>query len=74
MIHLRDYRVRVWALLGGLSLVPLPNCQRSFNRQSTAFVMRGLGVRLPPLALSASDRYALRTVDDLEVFIETTLP
>ena len=25
--------------------------QRSFNRQSTAFVMRGLWVRLPPLAL-----------------------
>ena len=34
----------------------LPNgkscCQRSFNRQSTAFVMRGLWVRFPPLALS----------------------
>jgi hypothetical protein len=27
-------------------------CQRSFNWQSTAFVMRGLRVRLPPLALS----------------------
>ena len=26
-------------------------CQRSFNWQSTAFVMRGLRVRLPPLAL-----------------------
>ena len=26
-------------------------CQRSFNWQSTAFVMRGLWVRLPPLAL-----------------------
>ena len=25
--------------------------QRSFNRQSTAFVMRGLWVRFPPLAL-----------------------
>ena len=28
-------------------------CQRSFNWQSTAFVMRGLWVRLPPLALVA---------------------
>lgn len=28
--------------------------QRSFNWQSTAFVMRGLWVRLPPLALSRS--------------------
>ncbi len=27
-------------------------CQRSFNWQSTAFVMRGLRVRLPPLALA----------------------
>src|SRR5207237_10354620 len=30
---------------------PQKDCQRSFNRQSTAFVMRGLWVRLPPLAL-----------------------
>jgi hypothetical protein len=29
-------------------------CQRSFNWQSTAFVMRGLRVRLPPLALWTS--------------------
>ena len=28
----------------------IETCQRSFNRQSTAFVMRGLWVRLPPLA------------------------
>ena len=28
--------------------------QRSFNRQSTAFVMRGLWVRLPPLAFAES--------------------
>ena len=30
-----------------------PSGQRSFNWQSTAFVMRGLRVRLPPLALVA---------------------
>src|SRR5688572_7136542 len=30
--------------------------QRSFNRQSTAFVMRGLWVQLPPLALRTSIR------------------
>ena len=30
---------------------PPPTRQRSFNWQSTAFVMRGLRVRLPPLAL-----------------------
>ena len=32
------------------------NCQRSFNWQSTAFVMRGLWVRLPPLALARTKR------------------
>ena len=31
-----------------------PSGQRSFNWQSTAFVMRGLRVRLPPLALVAA--------------------
>ncbi len=30
---------------------PAPSGQRSFNWQSTAFVMRGLWVRFPPLAL-----------------------
>ena len=33
-----------------IHLKALTACQRSFNWQSTAFVMRGLGVRLPPLA------------------------
>ena len=32
--------------------------QRSFNWQSTAFVMRGLRVRLPPLAVPGSTRLA----------------
>ena len=31
--------------------IPAPSGQRSFNWQSTAFVMRGLWVRFPPLAL-----------------------
>ena len=35
----------------GTAAANLPICQRSFNRQSTAFVMRGLSVRLRPLAL-----------------------
>jgi hypothetical protein len=34
-----------------IAVASLPICQRSFNRQSTAFVMRGLSVRLRPLAL-----------------------
>ena len=41
-------------LPGSRSTCNLPNSskrQRSFNWQSTAFVMRGLRVRLPPLAL-----------------------
>ena len=33
-------------------------CQRSFNWQSTAFVMRGLRVRLPPLAVRKPDDIA----------------
>ena len=35
-------------------------CQRSFNWQSTAFVMRGLRVRLPPLAVRESRRHRRR--------------
>src|SRR3990170_1745762 len=39
-------------VVAGSSQKRLPTaCQRSFNWQSTAFVMRGLWVRLPPLAL-----------------------
>ncbi len=34
------------------------SCQRSFNWQSTAFVMRGLRVRLPPLAVRKPDDIA----------------
>lgn len=34
------------------------SCQRSFNWQSTAFVMRGLRVRLPPLAVRNPDDIA----------------
>ena len=35
----------------GIEVAFLRDCQRSFNWQSTAFVMRGLWVRLPSLAL-----------------------
>ena len=38
-----------------------PPCQRSFNWQSTAFVMRGLWVRLPPLALWRKPEFARQT-------------
>ncbi len=41
--HCRSTRIQVFSVDY--------TCQRSFNRQSTAFVMRGLRVRLPPLAL-----------------------
>ena len=39
----------------------LGSCQRSFNWQSTAFVMRGLWVRLPPLALFCRPTFGLPT-------------
>ena len=45
-----------FASFGKDLLRSLNQCQRSFNWQSTAFVMRGLRVRFPPLALGIAFR------------------
>ena len=51
---LRFGRPRPRPLAGGFRPVQIVIRQRSFNWQSTAFVMRGLWVRFPPLALTGS--------------------